>query len=279
MRNTPYLAYGLKLLLVGALSLTLGGCPGASSASNSQRNPYLSFAEEFGVDALQTSASTGNAATGTAVDAIFRQSLTLTCQNAHPEAILDTTLIAWVNVSSIRNAQQQDALLRGGYTQLTQRTTIGSAYELPVGTFVYTGSGGETNIPITLDPLETTSYQMVTPDVILIYSHPPVSCESVAFTFSINGVVPSGPATSSAGGYKTLAQVSAYQCEPFEPGLKLRRTGGQPAQNEFTEGQAVTYTFQQGATNGAYAVVSFGSVPTIVTDENTDDGTTDPNAP
>lgn len=269
MLTTFRALHPVRLLLLGTLVLMFGGCP---SSTVSQRNPYLTYAEEFGAGTAARAGSAVNVGTSLS-DATFRQFLTLTFQNAHPEAVLDTSLMAWVSVSSIRTAEQQDALLRGGYSQLTQPMEIGSAYTLPVGTFVYTGPGGETRIPINLDPLESLTYDIITPDAILVFSHPPVSCDSVAFSFAIDGVVPTGPATSSVGGYKTLAQISAYQCQPFEPGLFLRRTGGQTAPNEFTEGQAVTYTFQQGSTNGAFAVVSFGTVPTIVTDaDDTGDG-------
>jgi hypothetical protein len=214
---------------------------------------------------------------------IFRQKLTLTLVNTHPGAILDTCFIAWVAVSSIRSADQQDALLRNGYVQLTQALDIGTAYALPVGTFVFNGPGtagatpvrlmagqalegegeGEAEATVAATPT-TAAFELVTPDTILVFSQPPVSCDSVAFTFSdpVTGEVLSGPSTLGGlryGGYKTLAQVDVYECSPLRPGLFFSGSGALRP-NEFREGDPITITFQAAPTGaGAFAVVTIGA--------------------
>jgi hypothetical protein len=62
------------------------------------------------------------------------------------------------------------------------------------------------------------------------------------------------------GGFKTLAQVSLYQCNPLQPGLFLHRSGGQDQPNEYYEGQNVTFDFFAAPdANGDCAIVTIGS--------------------
>jgi hypothetical protein len=106
-------------------------------------------------------------------------------------------------------------------------------------------------------------YVLLTPDALLVFSQPPVSCDSVAFTFTnpiTREVLPG--ASTDVGGYKTLAQMDVYDCDPFQPGLFFRKTGGTPAANEYQEGQAVTVEFNGAATNGAFGIVTVAATPT-----------------
>lgn len=176
--------------------------------------------------------------------------MTVTFRNNHTTAELRTSFAAWVNSSSIRSAQQQDALLSGGYVQLGHEVRLGTVFTLPVGTFVYGGAGTAGATPIVLNPGTTTTntegggqvvvpasqaFTLITPDVILAFVQPPVSCDSVAFAFMRNGEPltavpvdgPTGPYSglTGVGGLKTLAQVNVYQCEPLKPGVFLRLSG------------------------------------------------------
>jgi hypothetical protein len=262
--------------LLGALL----GCPQLTV----ERNPFLGYTDEYGV-AGQQQATQASAAAGAQKEEIFRQKLTLTFVNTHPGAILETSFIAWVMVSSIRSADQQDALLRNGYVQLARAVNIGTAFELPVGTFVYDGPGtagatpvklapgqgpeGETEATVAVTPT-TAAFELVTPDTILVFSQPPVSCDSVAFTFSdpVTGEVLSGPSTLGGlryGGYKTLAEVDVYECSPLRPGLFFSGSGALRP-NEFREGDPITFTSQAAPTaGGAFATVSIGATQQAAT--------------
>lgn len=257
--------------LAGVTALTCGGCP----EQTTERNPYLTYVETFGVSAgVQEGTGGGAEGSGSDVTQTFRLPLTLSFFNAHAGAILETSFIAWVGVESLRSADQQDALLRTGYTQLTKQISIGTVLTLPVGTFVYGGPGLAGTSPVVLGPAAgegdsltptQAAFEITTPDGILVYSQPPVSCDSVAFTFldPLTGDVLDGAATMG-GGYKTLAQVDSYTCEPFKPGVFFNNVGGQFQSNEFEEGQAVTFTFLpgpvDGTQDGAYAIVTIGTL-------------------
>jgi hypothetical protein len=249
---------GLVLLLGLA---ALGGCGGLALG---EKNPFLVLTEELGVPTGDGTGDGGGGGTP-ASETEFRQTLTLTFTNNHDEAEVETALVAWVNVSSIRSADQQDALLRGNYVQLRRELQLGTAFTLPPGTFVYNGPGfaGATAIRLgsTSDgriPAET-AITLITPDVLLMYSQPPVSCDSVAFRFlSKLDTVITGPVTAG-GGAKTLAQVDAYQCDPLAPGLFLARGGGGLAPNEFLEGDPIFITFEAlPDADGNFAFVDIG---------------------
>lgn len=257
-------------LLTGAVLLSTG-CP----TEVSERNPFLTFSETFGLGGSTASDSSGSSG-GSTTQIPFRESLTLTFVNSNAGATLDTSFVAWVELSSVRSTAQQDALFRGGYVQLTRAISLGTAYTLPVGTFVYNGPGTAGATPVRLgsssDPNQTgtagagassVTYTLTTPDVILMYSQPPVSCDSVAFSFldPATGAVLTGPATGG-GGYKTLAQVDVYECTPFRPGLFFNVDGGQAAANEFDEGQTVTFTFLAAPVGQAFATVQIGTATT-----------------
>ena len=242
-----------------------------------ERNPFLGYTEEFGVAGQTEVAPTGQAG-GAAAAETFRRPLTLTFVNNDPNAIVDTTFVAWVNVSSVRSAGQQDALLGNGFVQLTSEVRLGSAFVLPVGTFVFAGPGtaGATPVhlgrstaaPTTQGTNTTTTgtslaFNLITPDTVLMFSQPPVSCDSVAFTFSdpVTGEVLGG-ASAAGGGYKTLAQVQTYKCSPLKPGLFFTSAGGTRDPDEFREGEALTFTFVPTPTGGDFALVTIGTLTT-----------------
>jgi hypothetical protein len=270
------------LISVTAVAL-IAGCPAATTTS--EKNAFLAFTDEFGFTGQAT--DEGSGASGVDVEQEFREPLRLVFQNAHPGGELSTSLLAWVEIGSVRTADQQDALLRSGYVQLTQEAEIGEAYTLPLGTFVYGGSGTAGATPIRLPAATggedaddgdsgnagggsqeivpaTTELTLITPDKILVYLQPPVSCDSVAFTFTdpLTGEVlgtetTTGSGSATGGGYKTLAQIDAYECDPFEPGLTFSATGGETGPAIFREGNSVTYTFFPTAqTGGIFATVT-----------------------
>jgi hypothetical protein len=242
-----------------------------------ERNPFLGYTEEFGVAGQQEVAPTGQAGGAAATEA-FRLPLTLTFVNNDPNAIVDTTFVAWVNVSSVRSAGQQDALLGNGFVQLTSEVRLGSAFVLPVGTFVFAGPGTAGATPVHLGRASATpttqgantaatgtslAFSLLTPDTVLMFSQPPVSCDSVAFTFSdpVTGEVLGG-ASAAGGGYKTLAQVQTYQCSPLKPGLFFTSVGGIQDPDEFREGESLTFTFVPTPTSGDFALVTIGTATT-----------------
>ena len=248
-------------------------------------NPYLGYTETYGVAGAQQAATTSGGGSGVGTTEGFRQNLTITFRNNHPTAELNTTVVAWVNLGSIRSAQQQDALLASGYVQLPQAVTLGSAFTLPVGTFVYGGSGTAGATSVFLGPAVAASGQsttaspttmaitLSTPDAILVFSQPPVSCDSTAFFYSRNGqpltAVPvdgsTGPygGATTTGAFKTLAQVDAYECSPFEPGLFFSQTGSGRKPNQYLEGQDVTFDFNENPdTAGNFGKVTIGTTQT-----------------
>jgi hypothetical protein len=274
-------------LWIGAGLLVLAAC----SQYAVERSPFLGYTEEYGIAGQQQSSSSSNNG-GSGADALgrFRLDQTVTFKNNYGDAEVNFSFIAWVNVSSIRNADQQDALLRGGYSQLTREVRIGSAFTLPVGTFVYDGGGlaGATAVVlgrgVTSGAAEqatvtatTREITLITPDGMLAYSQPPVACDTVAFYFTDDGQPLTGFATGYGGSnllgtYKTLAQVSAYQCSPFHPGLFFS-SGGARDKNEYLEGEPITFDFYLlPNANGDAAVVTIGTAITTTT-------TTDPNDP
>lgn len=248
-----------RLALLGLAVLVGLGCAPVSL----ERNPFLTYAGAFGfLDVGDDGASGRRGDTG---EEIFRDEMNVTFVNLHNGAHVSTSYVAWVNVSSVRSADQQDALLRAGYVQLVEELTLGSVFTLPVGTFVYNGPGKAGATPVRLGSPELPgglpteiSVNLVTPDVFLMYYHEPVSCDSVAFAF-LNfelGTVLTGP-TTGAGGFKTYSEVDAYQCDPLRPGFFLDVDAGTQEPNEYTEGAQIVIEFTSAADNdGNYARVT-----------------------
>lgn len=285
-----------KTLICSTLVLAatlLAGCP---TSNTSQVNPYLTYAEDYGIVDSVAGSLTGSGARGQAANVGFRQTLNLTFVNNHRTATLNTWFIAWVDIGNIRTADQQDALFAGNYIQLAQPVEIGSAFVLPVGTFVYNGAGTAGATAVRLGPTagaeggtlpSSDSVQLITPDAILVLAEPPVSCESKAFIYTQQDEpvpsVPSGPVgpwegATLSGAYKTLAQVDAYQCEPFRPGLFLNLGDTVRRSNEFVEGENIAVNFyddgQVSALGGdAFARVTTGTEEVPVPDVSEEDET------
>jgi hypothetical protein len=198
-----------------------------------------------------------------------------------PRGDLNVSVAAWVNVSSIRSAEQQDVLISGGYVQLTREVKIGSVFTLPPGTFVFNGPGVAGATPLVIESPEdgqTTSetLELITPDVLLFFKAPPVSCETPGFTFTDEGLpldadtqgvfvpgatdnIAADTGATDALGIHTLAQFDVYQCEPLQPGLFLRIGGGVREANEYFEGDDVAVTFNsEPDANGMYAIITIG---------------------
>ncbi|MFO0838713.1 MAG: hypothetical protein U1D55_09305 [Phycisphaerae bacterium] len=264
--------------LAGLLPVVVAGC-----GIPSERNPFLTFTEEFGLGVLGTTTSNqGTGAQGATTTGTFRRTMTITLANNSPSGQLRTSLAAWVNPSSIRTADQQDALLTGGYVQLTQEVRLGSAFSLPAGTFVFNGGGIAGAIPVRLDvaagPLETSGTQgaitpvtqqidIITPDVVLVFLQPPEACDTIAFVFEKDGEpLPSAPISgvggifsgaTGLGSSKTLAQVDVYQCLPLMPGVFLKTGGGAKQSNEYFEGENLRFDFfRAAAANGDACTVT-----------------------
>ncbi len=273
------------MILGGLTAALLVACDLASVAD--ERNPFLQQAETFGD--FDTGDDDGGDGGDDGTVGGFRRAMTVTLQanNNFGDVDLDgvdlsTAFAAWVNTSSIRNADQQDALLADGYVQLTRTVQIGSVFTLPPGTFVYNGPGlaGSTLVSLQTPRADATTtprpssvtFDLITPDVILVFHEPPVSCDGIAFEWTLDGeplgallindespIAPTvtAGATEEQGGRKTYSQVSAYQCDPFEPGLFLKVGGGGVAANEFLEGQAVQFTFDTiPDADGNYCVIT-----------------------
>lgn len=240
--------------LITAGLLAGAGC-GLTGGDLLPINPFQTYSEQFGATASSTSdATAGSGSTAGDTGTVFRQGMNISFENRSTVGELETSFMAWVEVSSITSAEQQDALIDDGYVQLSRSLDIGAAFTLPPGTFVYGGGGTGGATRILLQPAETEDLELLTPDAILVFLEPPTSCENVAFLFREEGRVIEGfqladgfavfAGATSVSGRKTLAQIDAYQCSPFEPGLFLRRTGGVAQSNEFSEGAAVTFGFQ-----------------------------------
>lgn len=266
--------------LVSTVAALLGA--GCLPQTGSTRNAFLTLTETFGSSLFESPEEQQSGGAGSAVEsAEFRASMTLTLTNLSDDSDLNVKLAAWVKVNSLRDAEQEEALFRAGFVQLAEDVQLGSAISLPAGTFVFEGGGiaGSTQVFIPAAAAATAegqttagrseAFELVTPDAILIFYEPPVSCESVAFVFTQNGlpvedsrVAAAGNifgGASSNGGSKTLAQVDAYQCQPFEPGLFLNQAGGSLGPNEYFEGDNITIEFRRIPTDdGIAATVEIG---------------------
>jgi hypothetical protein len=259
-------------VMIGLGVVLAGWCAGCGTGAD-QANPFLTLAEKLG--GTEGQSTNQNSSSGGAAQAQFRAPLTITFRNNHTAAELNTTLVAWVELSSVRTAEQQEELLNDGYIQLPQELRLGSAYVLPIGTYVYYGPGTAGGTPILLlratadtgggNPIATSqSYTLITPDVILVYAQPPVSCENVAFFYTDQGeLLPSGGGSTQGGPLKTLAQVNLYECNPFRPGLFVRLGGGARQLNEFVEGEAIAFDFNPGPdAAGNFCIVTVGAEAT-----------------
>lgn len=257
-----------SLCLIGLLALGLTGCP------STEINPFQTVTEQFGSQATRDDNTSSGGGNGGAAAAAFRRAMTLTINNNNAAADLGLSLMAWVNVSSIRSADQQDFLIASGYQQITHEIHVGNAYTLPPGTFVLQGEGTNGAIAIQMRRTSaggppTTSFQIITPDVVLLFLEPPDSCDSVAFEYTSDGFqidpIPVVNAegelfqgSTQGGGRKTLSQVDVYQCDPFRPGLFLKVGGGARADNEFFEGETMIANFNATPdANGNFAVITF----------------------
>lgn len=261
-------AWLLAVVVAGAV---LAGCSGAPGSTS---NPFLTLSETFGISSGGED-TIDDSAQGAGVLIPFRLELNVTLTNTHPDADLDTAFVAWVEIGSVRTAEQEDALFRSGYVQLKEEVRLGTAFTLPVGTYVYNGPGVAGMTPVRLGATEDSAISpsvqisLVTPDVFLVFSQPPVSCESAAFVFTRDGDpltaepvadpdAPFGGATST-GGVKTLAQIDVYQCAPLRPGLFLRVGGLTDNLNEYLEGGTITFAFNPTPdAAGNFAIVTIG---------------------
>ena len=238
-----------------------------------QPNPFLSLTEDILGVAQSTDTDTGGGGgTGAALTAQFRRTQTITLANQDDEADLNVSFAAWITVGSLRTAEQLDQLIANGYVQLSREVTLGTI-TLPPGTLVFGGPGVGGATPVVVSPGTTRTFSLISPDRVLLFSSPPVSCDTVAFFFSINGELvrtPDVPADTAGGLFegatgsgprKTLAQFNVYQCDPLSPGLFLKTGGGLKRGNEYFEGEAVRVDFLLDLPNveTSAAVVTIGS--------------------
>lgn len=252
----------VRMALLGGTSLLLLALAACGAADVGTINPYQTLADTFGVTPVGGPSTDGDRPSGDPVTGAFRAQLTVRFENTHTSAQVATSWVAWIEAGSVRSAQQEDDVFRAGYTRLTRELRLGSVFRLPIGTFVYNGPGFAGASPIRLGipgkavGSPTAELSILTPDVFLLFSQPPVSCDSVAYELlDERGAVLTGPVTGP-GGYKTFAQVDVYQCEPLRPGLFLKGGGGAAARNEFFEGGTVSFTFNEGPdADGNFAIV------------------------
>ena len=269
--------------------LFLGGLGCLTSANQTSANPFVVLTEQQLIESnAETPGGGTSAGGGTAAETIFRAVMTVSFANNHPYADLDFNFIAWVDPGSIHSADDQDELWDSGYIQLSRTLDLGLAYSLAPGTFVYSPEGTPAATHVTLltaageltadaetgaaaaegvTPSES-SFTLVTPDAILVFLDPPDSCDSVAFEYSDEGdVLTSNPISgvsgvfggaTTSGGFKTLAQVDVYQCDPFQPGVFLKPGGGGRQANQYFEGEDARFAFYAGASaDGDFATVEF----------------------
>ena len=261
------------LMALGCVAgLLIAGCP--QQAAN-QTNPFMTAAETYGASGTGGGEESGSQAGGESTEQVFRTAMTLTLANTSSTHQLAVRMVAWVNASSIRSANQQDELLAAGYVQLTEEVRLGSAYTLPPGTFVYNGAGEAGSTLVIIEPgtvsnentgeveAATREFTFLTPDAILLFLEPPVGCDSVGFRFLSDGYSPDegfNERATDSGSRKTLAQYDVYQCDPFAPGLFLKNTGGARQANEYMEGESVRVEFSEVPdASGAAAKVTIGS--------------------
>jgi hypothetical protein len=270
---TKFGSLGLAVLITALLT---GGCP------TNEVNPFLTLFEQE-ILAFTPEPDTGDGSGGagdgegggtSALEAAFRDPMTLTFQNNSARGDLEFNLLAWVNTTSIASDEDRDDLFNSNYMELTEEVRIGSVFVLPPGTFVYNGGGANGNlrfriprgtqsgatgggedvvvIPGNADTPVADSLTLASPDGMLIYLDPPVSCDSTAFVFLDDGrpvVSFMGDGFGSFGGairdagLKPQSLINFTECDPLRPGLFLKTGGGVRAQNEFFEGEDITFDF------------------------------------
>lgn len=263
-----------------AASMVLGtslvaGCLDSSTG----RSAFQTYAELFGATSSSSdggSGGGGGGGGGAAGEAKFRQNSVLTIANGSPEFELNIRVAAWVLPSSLTTAEQQDALINGGYVQLTRETALGTAFSLPPGTFVFNGGGVAGAKSLRLRPstggVQTTeTIELVTPDAVLFFMEPPTSCETVGFTFTNEGFPLDAQAISREGatapfagytgatddlGIKHMALIDVYQCNPFRPGVFLKTGGGGRGANEYFEGEDIRIDCFTALTGDTAATIS-----------------------
>lgn len=256
------------LAVISVVGLGLTGCP------SDQINPFQTVTEQFGSQSSRDGDGSSGGGGGSDAGATFRRAMTVTINNNNPDADLELSVLAWVDVSSIRSADQQDFLIAAGYEQITREVRVGGAYTLPPGTFVLQGEGAGGAIGVFLRRTSangppSASFQIITPDVILLYLEPPESCESVAFEYTSDGFqFDAVPVPGSGGelfegstggaGRKTLAQIDVYECDPLRPGLFLKVGGGARAANEYFEGETLIADFNPTPdADGNFGIITF----------------------
>lgn len=275
-----------RTVVVKQLAVTLvAGVAGIAGCglSSAPADPFSIYTDQFGRNLVSNNNQSSSGGSGSSATTTFRQTMTLTLANHDGLYELNSMFAAWVLPNSFTSAEQQDQLLTAGYVQLTSEAKIGSVYTLPAGTFVFNGAGnaGSTNFTIphgtaaSSDPASAVTaasiqFSFPSPDVLLVYLAPPTSCDSPAFVFTESGSVADvfhygaeiygGSIATIDGPTKTLSQIDAYQCSPFKPGLFLRKGGGSRADNEFFEGNGVTFDFFRVAdpTTQTAALVTIG---------------------
>ncbi len=281
----------LSAVLLAAAPLLLAGC--GLLGTGAPINPFLTFTEEVaGVSAgggTRNPSDGGNQ--GDRAQVVFRQPMTVTFTNAVANLGVQFWFVAFVLPGSLTNADQQDELFANGYTQLTRSVAVGNVVTLPPGTFVYAGNfeygpaaesarggGGlaqATRVRLNEGGAATRTsavFNIITPDGVMIFEQPPVSCDSVAFVYLEDGEPLTdnffgfpGPyeGATGNGGQKTIAQVQDFECVPFRPGYFLAPPIGGPGANEFSEGQTITVSFNAIATPptraGVFATKVFGN--------------------
>jgi hypothetical protein len=250
-----------RLCAIGCLfPVMLAGC-----IVSGEVNPFLTLTETFATSRSTTDNNTGTGGTGSTADDRFRQTMSVVLANNNPNERLNTLFVAWVNASSIRSAEQQDALLRDNFVQLTREVRLGTAFTLPIGTFVRNGPGVAGAEVVSLAPAAggvatTQTFNLLTPDVVLLMTTPPTTCDDVAFFYSTSegDAFLNDPITfqifggsNTTGNHKTYAQVDGYHCAPFRPsdttplipGYFLKLGGGARNPNEYFEGEDLRVDF------------------------------------
>ena len=303
----------VSICVVCSSALLIAGCTNlfdltATSTSNTIGNPFATLSDNGLVEANITTESSDvstGAAAGADADVSFRDTMTVSFVNTATDRTLSTNFIAWVEPGNVRTETQRDSLISSGYIEIPDQITLGVAYSLVAGTFVYQGSGGSGLERILLGPTgpgqtivpSSSSIALVTPDVMLVYLDPPTSCASTAFRFLDEGDViteayAGGGGTDGSiifgganniGPNKTLGQIDAYSCDPFKPGLFFRQGGGLQLSNEFVEGDAVTFTFlrfpvdenNNQNVNGNACLVTTGGASATISETATDGEITD----
>jgi hypothetical protein len=142
-----------RLIAVGAVLALLvsGGCPNGlsgilvGSSSSTTGNPFATLTEQGLVEAnieTQSSEITTGAAAGADADLSFRGHVDSDLCQHRFRSRTEHKLYRLGRAGQCRTEAQRDSLISSGYIEIATRKTIGVAYDLSEGTFVYQGSGG-----------------------------------------------------------------------------------------------------------------------------------------